>query len=82
MFGLRSKMTRTIQTHYSSDKEYAKGLWTRISSGSKIDSIFHVENCISYENLRQKYPNLDNEDQLVEYFKDIIKMRDDKAQFE
>ena len=34
----------------------------------------------SYAFLREKYPNLDCDDQLVGYFKDILKMRDDEAQ--
>ena len=81
-FGLRNQMTRTIQSHFSSDKAYSKELWTCRDCKSKIDSIFHAKNCIFFENLRQKYPNLDSDDQLVEYFKEIIKIRDDKAQLE
>ena len=80
MVGLKSHMTRSIKTHYSSDKDYAKDLWTCTSCRSKIDSIFHAKNCLSYAFLREKYPNLDCDDQLVGYFKDILKMRDDEAQ--
>ena len=82
MFGLRSKMTRTIKTHFFSDMEYAKSLWTCTSCESKIDTIFHVKNCPFYAKIRQNYPNLDCDDQLVQYFKDIIKLRDDEAQEE
>ena len=83
MFGLRSKMTRTIKTHFFSDKEYAKSLWLCTFCESKIDTIFHAKNCIFFgTNKAKKYQNLDCDDQLVEYFKDIIQMRDDKAQEE
>ena len=82
MFSLRSQMTRTIMTHFSSDKGYENELWTCISCKSKIDSIFHAKNCLFYSNLRQKYPNLESDDQLVEYFKEILKIRDDQAQIE
>ena len=48
-----------------------------------MDSIFHVKNCLFYHNFRQKYPNLEaDDDQLVEYFKEIIKMREDQTQTE
>ena len=80
MFGLRSKMTRTIKTHFFSDKEYAKSLWLCTFCESKIDTIFHAKNCIFLAKIRQKYQNLDCDDQLMGLFKDILKNRDAKAQ--
>ena len=83
MFGLRSKMTRTIKTHYSHEKAFNNELWNCMGCNSKIDSIFHVKNCLFYHNFRQKYPNLEaDDDQLVEYFKEIIKMRENQTQTE
>ena len=77
MFGLRSEMTRSIKTNFFNDKDYSRQLWTCFSCREKIDSIIHAKNGNFYAHLRQKYDNLDQDDQLVEYFKEVLKMRDE-----
>ena len=77
MFGIRNEMTRSIKTHFLSDKAFSRDLWTCMSCKTKICSISHAKICPFYAHLRLKYANLDEDDQLVEYFKEIIKIRDE-----
>ena len=76
MFSLKSKMTRSIKTHYSSDKGYASDLWNCAQCENQIDSVSHLKICPFFAPLRQKY-DLQCDFQLTEYFKEILKIRDE-----
>ena len=74
-FRIRSFMTRTVKLNFVSDKKFAADLWSCWHCQS-IDSQAHVRICPAYEHLRID-KDLDNDIHLVQYFRDVIKMRDD-----
>ena len=73
-FRLRSKMTRTVKMNFSSDKKYASDLWSCWHCPS-IDSQSHVRVCPAYQQLRND-KDLDNDHDLVTYFRQVIQLRD------
>ena len=74
-FRLRSFMTRTVKTNFSSDKKYMAELWSCWHCPD-IDSQAHIRVCPQYQKLRDN-KDLDNDHDLVNYFREVIKMRDD-----
>ena len=74
-FRLRSFMTRTVKTNFSSDKKYMAELWSCWHCPD-IDSQAHIRVCPEYQKLRDN-KDLDNDHDLVNYFREVIKMRDD-----
>ena len=65
-FRLRSFMTRTVKTNFSSDKKFMGDLWTCWHCPN-IDSQSHIRICPAYTDLR-KGKDLDNDHDLVLYF--------------
>ena len=75
MFSLRSKTTKTVKSHQMSNKNYANKLW-ECECGS-IDSISHVKRCDRFQGLRKNLDIEDNENDLVIYFQEVIKARNE-----
>ena len=73
-FRLRSFMTRTVKMNYASDKQYAADLWSCWHC-KKIDSQPHIKICPAYQKFREN-KDLENDHDLVNYFRDVIKLRD------
>ena len=74
-FRLRSKMTRTVKFNFPSDKKFKADMW-RCWHCSSIDSHVHVRVCPAYHEMRQD-KDLNNDRDLVLYFRQVIKLRDD-----
>ena len=74
-FRLRSFMTKTVKQNFPSDKQFAADLWTCWHC-PMVDSQSHVRVCPAYQHLRAG-KNLDNDQDLVRYFQQVIKLRDD-----
>ena len=73
-FALRSKRTRTIQMNYKSDIKSKENHWKFVECG-KEDSKEHLLQCEVYSNLREG-KDLDDDSQLVDYFRKIINARE------
>ena len=74
-FKLLSFMTKTVKLNFASDRQFAADLWTCWHC-PMVDSQSHVRICPAYEHLRAG-GNLDNDQDLVRYFTQVIKFRDD-----
>ena len=74
-FRLRSLMTRTVKKNFSSDKKFKADLW-HCWHCPCIDSQVHIQICPAYHKFREG-KDMDNKQDLVEYFRKVIKMRDD-----
>ena len=72
---IRSKMCRTIQTCFSSDKAYAANMWTCIHCPA-VDSMAHLRWCQGYSHLREGL-DLGTDVDMVNYVQAIIKMREE-----
>ena len=77
-FRLNSFMTKTVKMNFSSNPKFVKSLWTCWHC-DKIDTQSHIMHCDSYESLRVD-KNLDNDQELVKYFKQVIKLRENLDQ--
>ena len=73
-FRIRSKTLRTIKMNLSSDKIFAKQLWSCWHC-PMIDSQTHVRVCPAYLHLREEI-NLEDDKDLVKYFTQVIKLRE------
>jgi hypothetical protein len=67
-------MTRTVKMNFASDKQYAADLWSCWHC-PQIDSQPHIKICPAYQKFREN-KNLENDHDLVNYFRDVIKLRD------
>jgi hypothetical protein len=74
-FRLRSFMTRTVKTNFSSDRQFVADLWSCWHC-PKVDSQAHIKVCPAYLQFRDN-KNLDNDHDLVCYFRQVIQLRDD-----
>ena len=84
-FKLNSRMTPTIQMNFPSDPEFTRQLWTCSGcidgvDGDRVDGSRdtqeHVIICPGYAGLREN-KNFDDDKDLVRYFSQVIKMRQD-----
>ena len=74
MFKLRSKMLEVKMNHLS-DPKYSKDLWRCDSCKSgALETQTHVLYCSAYSSLRDG-KDLDDMDQFVKYFSDVLKIR-------
>ena len=82
MFKLKSLMTPTVRMNFSSDPKHAANMWTciRCSSDGDLygfrDTQKHIICCPGYAVLRQD-KDLNNDKDLVTYFQQVIKHRQD-----
>ena len=83
MFSLRTKTTKFIKSHFFSDKKYASQLWKCSTECDKIDTIQHIAfACPKYEHLKRDKDLQNNDVDLVNFFQDVIKLREDEAKKE
>ena len=75
LFRIRSQTT-TVQMNQRSDKSHAKNLWKCLECGN-IDSQSHIVWCPFFSELREG-KSLDNNDDLVKYFKQVFKIREER----
>ena len=85
-FKLSTKMTPTVMMNFPSDPYFAHKLWTCSgcsdgTAGEKVtgsrDTQQHIMVCDGYAELRTG-KNMDNDGDLVKYFSDVIKIRQEK----
>ena len=77
-FSLQVKTTRTIKSHFMSDKKFASDLWKCSPKCDNIDSIQHLAfSCPQYEHLKMNRDILNNNIDLVNFFQDVVKLRDE-----
>ena len=74
-FRLRSCTMRTVKMNFPSDKQYKADLWSCWHCPN-IDSQTHIQVCPAYQQFRDN-KDLDNDHDLVSYFRAVIKLRDD-----
>ena len=72
-FALRSKMTRTVQMNFKSEKRFILNGWKCVSCGH-LDTQEHLLSCPGYSFLRDG-KKLDQDQDLVIYIRNIIKHR-------
>ena len=73
-FALRSKMTKTVQMNYKGEPKFIRNGWK--CQGCNIpDTQDHILRCPCYQELRVG-KNLQNDKDLVEYFRKVIQLRD------
>ena len=75
MFGIRSMTTETIKSHQMSNKDFAKKLW--LCKCGETDSISHVKRCLIFEEIRTNLDIENNETDMVKYFQEVIRLRND-----
>ena len=65
-----------VKMNFQSDKKFSKELWTCWDC-SALDSQLHIVGCSQYSHLRQNL-DMNNDADVVKYFQDVIKYREDK----
>ena len=73
-FQIRSKMVRSVKFNYTSDPKYSSQLWL-CTHCDKMDSQSHIIKCESYKHLREG-KSLENDKDLVDYFREVISLRE------
>ena len=76
-FRLRSQTTRTVKMNFFNDKKYSADLW-RCWHCPSMDSQSHIRVCPAYQKFREGR-DLDNDLDLVNFFQQVIKLRDSIA---
>ena len=76
LFRIRCK-TNDLQMYHQNNKIYAKNLW-KCSECGNIDTQSHIFWCPYFASLREG-KSLDNESDLVNYFTEVFKIREEKA---
>ena len=78
-FAIDTKMLRTIKSYYPSDKKNEDDFW-ECQHCSRIDSVRHLLRCPFFEELRVNKNLHSNQEDLVEYFRQIINVRMENEQ--
>ena len=73
-FAIRTKMVRTIQANFKGEQQYKSNNWKCVGCG-KLGTQEHVLGCSAYKHLREGRC-LDNDKELVSYFRSVISMRE------
>ena len=77
-FRIRSSMVPSVKMNFSSDKKFQQELW-ECQHCAYIDTQSHIiSSCPAYEQLRIN-KNLENDKDLVQFFKEVLQMRDDNC---
>ena len=69
-------MTKTVKMKFPSDAGYRKDLW-KCYHCPNIDTQSHIRYCPAYEKFRND-KDLDNDQDLVKYFREVIDMRENE----
>ena len=73
-FGIRAKMTRTVQMNYKGVPNFTQNRW-KCKDCWTPDTQEHIIRCPSYQHLRIG-KNLSSDKDLVEYFRKVIQIRE------
>ena len=78
MFRIRSKVVRTVKTHFKSDKVFSEQLWT-CDGCLRLDTSEHlVHHCPKYDDLREGL-DFDKDEDLVNFFRKVIDRRENDS---
>ena len=73
----RAGMLKTIKMNFVNDRRFSSELWTCPHPDcTAIDTMSHLRWCAGYTHLRQGL-NLDKDQDMVQYYKAIIKQREE-----
>ena len=75
MFSLRAESTKSVKTHQMSNKTYERDDWA--CKCGEIDTLSHILRCPEYEHLRESKDLVSSDEDIVKYFQNVIKMRDE-----
>ena len=73
-FAIDTKMLKTVKTHFPSNKEYEDDAW-QCQQCTNIDSIRHLTRCPYFADLRIDKDLKTNNEDIVKYFQEVIKIR-------
>ena len=74
-FRLRTKVVKTVKTHFKSDKIFSEELWT-CDECSKLDTSDHLlHHCPKYDDLREEL-DFNKDEDLVTFFRKVIERRE------
>ena len=73
-FKIRCKMVKTIALNFPSDTKYSNKLW-QCTHCDMMDSQSHILLCASYKHMREG-KNLHSDRDLVQYFREVISLRE------
>ena len=76
MFSICANSVKHVKSHRMSDKVYEKEDWL-CECGRSTQSSGHLLRCPSYESIRKSMNFTLNDEDIVEYFRRIIRIRDD-----
>ena len=68
-------MVRTVKMNFSRDNKYMADLWCCWHC-PYVDSQVHIQICPAYQQFREG-KDMNNDKDLVEFYRKVIKMRDD-----
>ena len=73
-FAIDTKMLNTVKSHFPSNKEFEDQVWA-CQNCTRVDSIRHLIRCPFFEDLRVDKDLKTNNEDIVKYFREIIKIR-------
>ena len=78
-FAIDTSMLKTVKSNFPSDKKNEDDLW-QCDQCTRVDSIRHLVRCPFFAELRVDKDLKNNNEDIVEYFQEIIKYRLEQAQ--
>ena len=76
-FRIRTSMVQSVKMNFPSDPQFKREMW-ECQHCSCIDTQSHIIlSCPAYNEIRTN-KNLENDKDLVQFFKEVLEMRDDK----
>ena len=65
-----------IAGNYSNDRRFKKTNWMCWCGHKREEEIHIREHCPIYKDIRKKFDSLDNDENLVAFFKEVLQRRD------
>ena len=82
-FSLRMKTTKHVKSHFFNDRKYSEQMWKCSPQCDKIDTIQHIAfSCPKYDHLKHNKDLQNSDEDLVNFFKEVVQLRDDEAKME
>ena len=78
-FAIDTKVLKTVKTNFSSDAKNEEELW-KCDQCTRVDSIRHLIRCPFFADLRVDKDLKNNNEDIVDYFQEIVKYRLEQAQ--
>ena len=78
-FAIDTSMLKTVKSNFASDRKYEDDMW-QCEQCSRVDSIRHLIRCPFFAELRVDKDLKNNNEDIVEYFQEIVRYRLEQAQ--